>query len=316
MDGQYLTGMLATTLRENGLAQAFPLRTQYDFLWKAAVQFVKKTRCMSTDQVITTVANQTTYDMVPDFLQFNLMDTYNRYFITFFDGTNTNNVYFRDYNMIRYQTVTSAVPLPFNFTNNDKPGPVTNITGTAAVASSGGVLVDTTAPFATPAGVQLVYPGDIVHDVTSLDYGIVTAFNSSSSVTTALFDSNNASTIGYWTSGDSYVIVPQGRKQLILNPPPLATGCTVTIPGYIRRPAPVYTPYDSYPFDSQYAMALVFYACWLAKYQDSEPQLADAFYKYWDAQVREGIKDQQKGLNRFGFRVNMIKRSYDDRSYR
>ena len=62
-------------------------------------------------------------------------------------------------------------------------------------------------------------------------------------------------------------------------------------------------------------MALVFYACWLAKYQDSEPQLADAFYKYWDAQVREGIKDQQKGLNRFGFRVNMIKRSYDDRSY-
>ena len=109
--------------------------------------------------------------MVPDFLQFNLMDTYNRYFITFFDGTNTNNVYFRDFNMIRYQTSHFCGPYLSTLRTTTSPA-VTNITGTAAVASSGGVLVDTTAPFATPAGVQLVYPGDIVHDVTHLDYGI------------------------------------------------------------------------------------------------------------------------------------------------
>ncbi len=309
-----MTGMLLRVLRENNLSQFLPLRTQYDYLWKAATQFVKRARCMSENQVITTVASQATYDQNPDFLQFNLMDTYNRYFVTYFDGTNTNNVYFRDYSMVVYQNVTQPVPLPFNFTNNDKQGPVTNITGTAANTSN--VLTDATAPFTNSAGVQLVFPGDIVHDTTSGAYGLVTQFQSSTSVVTALFDASTGSTVETWTAGDGYVIVPQGRKQLILNPPPLASGCTVTIPSYIRRPSPVYTPYDSYAIDSQYALALVYYACWLAKYQDEEPQLGDSFYKYWDAQVREGVRDQQKGLNRIGYRVNMVKRSYDDRSYR
>jgi len=306
MDGAYLTGMLMTMLRENSLSSAFPLRTLYDYLWKAATQFVKKTRCMSGNQVITTVAGQAAYDMNPDFLQFNLMDSYNRYFVLFYDGTNTNSIYFRDYSAIIYGNQTQAVPLPFNFTNNDKPGPVANITGSAG--STGPALTDSAAPFGK------AFAGDIVHNTTTGDYGLVTAVTSSSALATAILD--DSGNVGSWNIGDSYVIVPQGRKQLILDPPPLASGCTVTIPSYIKRPAPVYAPYDSYPFDSQYALALIYYAAWLAKYQDMEPQLGDAFYKYWDVQVREGVRDQQKGMNRIGFRVNMIKRAYDDRSYR
>jgi hypothetical protein len=313
MDGTYLIGQLQTVLRENSFSQFIPLRSQYDYLWKAAVEFVKRTRCMSANQAFTTVAGQSSYDQNPDFLQFGLMDTYNRYFLQYNDGTNTNNIYFRDFNMVVYANQTTSVPLPFNFTNNDKAGPATNITGTAG-AGSGANLLDAAAPFAS-SGVQIVFPGDEVHDSTTGYYGLVTAYNSSSSIATAIFDSTG-STTETWTVGHGYVVVPQGRKQIILSPPPSASGCIVTVPSYVKKPNPVFTPYDSYPFDSQYALALAFYAAWLAKYQDEQPQLGDAFYKYWDAQVRAGIKDQQKGFNRFGYRVNMIKRSYDDRSYR
>jgi len=310
MDGKSLTNGLAAILNETVSSSSFmESRVSYDYIYEAVLEFVRRTRVLTASQTITTVADQSAYDLNADFLQLYLRDNENRYVIKYNDGTNDYFLSFRDYEAITYGNQTDSVSIPSNFSIIDKATLTTRITGTVTSngASSNGecTCTDSAAPFSA------VKVGDDIHNTTDGSDGVVIGITSTSALVTALF----GGTDNDWDTSDAYVIVPQGRKQLILDPPPETVGQTVTI-HYVQKPDPVYSPYKTYRFDRQYEPAIIKYAAWLYKYRDSEPDFGNAFYKFWDSQVRMASKTEQKSLNKPSMRVNMIKRSYDYRSYR
>ena len=310
MDGRSLTNGLAQLINETVSSSDFlDSRSSYDFLYEAACEFCRRTRVLTATQTITTVANQSGYDLNPDFLSFYLRNSQNQYVIKHNDGTSDNFVYFRDYEANLYSNQTTAVPYPSSYSIIDTPTLTTRITGTvtsAGVSSNGEcTLTDSAAPFSA------VCVGDDVHNTTDSSDGLVIGITSTSAIVTALF----GGTDNDWDSSDAYVIVPQGRKQLILDSPPSVSGHTITLQ-YVQKPLPVYSPFATYRFDRQYEPALVKYAAWLYKYKDSEPNFGDAFFKYWDMQCRMANKTERKSFDNLSMRVNFNKRSYGDRSYR
>lgn len=155
--------------------------------------------------------------------------------------------------------------------------------------------------------------GDTVYNLTSNDTGVVVATSSNSTVITAMFDSANGAS-GSWAVNDAYYIAPQPRKQLIIDPPSLTAGHTITVE-YVQRPDPVYSMRRSYRIPDIYMSAIVKYAAWLYKYRDQQPAFGDALYKLWELELRRA-KGMELKQDRFRFRVNFTKRSYRDRSYR
>jgi len=147
-----------------------------------------------------------------------------------------------------------------------------------------------------------------VHNTTDGSDGIVLSKTSSTVLVVALFNGTNDD----WTSGDSYVIQPQGRMKLVLSQPPSTAGETITL-NYIKRPDPVYSHYGTYRFQSHHLMALVKYAAWLYKYKDREPQTGDMLFQYWDRQVGIGSEQTRNAMNRKGFKVNRKVRRYGTR---
>lgn len=310
MDGKSLTNGLAALLNETVSSSSFlESRVSYDYLYEAACEFVRRTRVLTASQTITTVADQTNYDLNADFLSLYLRDSQNRYTVKFNDGSNDYFLPFRDYEAITYANNTTSVTIPSNFSIIDKSTLTDRITGSVtsdgASTNSECTCTDSSAPFTN------VKVGDDIHNTTDGSDGVVIAVTSTSALVTALFGGTN----NYWTSGDAYVIVPQSRKQLVLDPPPSTAGYTVTIK-YVQKPDPVYSPYRTYRFDRQYEPAIIKYAAWLYKMRDSEPDFGHAYYQYWDAQVRMAAKTEHKSFNNPSMRVNFNKRSYADRSFR
>jgi hypothetical protein len=179
-------------------------------------------------------------------------------------------------------------------------------TSTSAVASDLAPLVDSAASFSTT-----VNPLDLIHNVTDSSDGLVISVTNGTTLQTKLWGGTN----NFWTSGDTYIIVPQGRKSLVVDPPSNVSGHTITVP-YIQKPNPVYSKYASYRFDPMFGPAIVKYAAWLFKYRDREPQYGDAWYQYWSNAIARATAVTNKAYDRTRFRVNMIKRSLYDRSYR
>lgn len=309
MDGKSLTNGLAELLNENVSSSSFmESRVSYNFIYEAVLEFCRRTRVLTSSQTITTVANQAAYDINTDFLELYLRDNRNRYVVKYNNG-NDYFIPFRDYEAVTYANQTTSIALPSNFSIIDKQTLTDRITGTvtSAGASSNGecTCTDSAAPFTS------VKVGDDIHNTTDGSDGVVIGVTSTSALVTALF----GGTDNDWDSSDAYVVVPQGRKQLILDPAPSTSGHTVTIM-YVQKPDPVYSPYKTYRFDRQYEPAIIKYAAWLYKYKDADPNFGDAFYKFWDAQVRMAAKTEHKSFNKPSMKVNFIKRSYSDRSYR
>ncbi len=314
MDGQSLLNKLNSLLLENSSYSRFiDEKTSYDYLYAAAVEFARRTKCLTGIQTITTVASQANYDLAHDFAGLYVTDTRAEMVVKFNDGNADYWVKYRPYDAIYYANtygVTGATaPIPYNFGITDKATSGSRITGTA---SSGGTasmgecaLIDATAPFAN------VSPGDSVYNITDASGGVVLAKVSSGQLTTALF----GGTGNDWTLSDSYVVVSQGLKQIVLDPPPTSSGCTLTVP-YLAMPSPVYSPYGAYRFDSSSDMALVHYAAYLYKYRDRDPNKGDAFYKHFDMECRKLSDAEKQRMNRNRIRVTMVKRSMTDRSYR
>ena len=310
MDGKSLTNGLAVILNETVSSSDFlSSRASYDFLYEAACEFVRRTRVLTTTQTITTSASVASYDLNADFSGLYLRDSQNRYTIKYNDGSTDYFLPFRDYESVAYANQTTAALIPSNFSLIDDATLPARITGTvtSAGASSNGecTLTDSAAPFTS------VKVGDDVHNTTDESDGVVIGITSTSALVTALF----GGTDNDWDSSDAYVIVPQGRKHIVFDPPPSMSGHVATL-HYVQKPQPVYSPYTTYRFDRQYAPALIKYAAWLYKYKDSEPNFGDAFYKYWDAQCRMAAKTEHKSFDKPTMRVNMVKRSYGSRSFR
>ena len=305
MDGKSLVYTLGHVLREGDESTLLDDKTSYDYLWKAAIQFVKKTKCLTATQTITTVASQRVYDLDVEYSGLYLQDSYARYFVKINDGTNDTFVYSRDYDAVIFTNNTSTAAIPSSFSIIDKAVQFANITGTATTGSATSTLKDSTAPFANVA------VGDNAHDVTDASDGVVTAVTSTSQITAPLFGGTDDT----WTSADAYVIVPQGRKQIVFDPIPSTSDYTITV-YYLKRPDPVYSPYGSYPFDTQYELALAYYAAWLYKYREDKPAYGDNYYKYWMMETNEAVRDTNRAMNRNGYKVVKFRRSLGNRSYR
>jgi hypothetical protein len=299
MDGKELLYRLRFLLNEDSDSGFLDSKSSYGYLHEAATEFTRRTNCLKATQTITTVVDQSSYTLNADFLNLYLKTEENEFYIKYNDGSNDYFLTGRDYEDIIYGNDTTSVSIPSGFAMIDDPTLDDRITGTTTsdgAASSGeSILTDTAADF-TDASI-----GDIVHNVTDGSDGVILA--KGAGLTTALFNGTNND----WTAGDSYIIQPQGRLQVVLDPPPSTAGHTITV-HYTQRPKPVYSVYGTYRFQSQYMDALVKYAYFLYKYRDREPDYGNIMFQVFDRQVRQYGVSLNKSFNRNQLKVNFKKR--------
>ena len=198
----------------------------------------------------------------------------------------------------------STQTIPTCFSLRDKQTLNTQVTGTATSDgdASGGkaLLTDTSGVFWTT---DYVWPGDTVHNTTDGSVGVLLSVESTTTAYCALF----GGTDNEWDSSDAYVIQPQGRVELILDPPPKNSGDVMEI-YYVASPPPVYDDYGVYRFRQHICEAIVKYAAWLYKYRDSEPDFGDRFYVQWDKAVRDESSDLNPYLKERRLKVSFKRR--------
>ncbi len=288
----------------------------YDCLYEAAIKSVERTNLLTATQSITTIADTASYNLEPDFLKLYLTDNRNNFYIKYSDGTNTYFLYQQDYGQVVLANNTASVLIPNTFTIIDAAAP-TRMTGTAT--STGALthsytifgstlgestLTDTGASFGT------VSAGDIIHNTYDASHGIVVAESSATACICALFDGTN----NYFTlTTDTYILTPQNRYKIILDPPPSTAGHTITV-YYVQRPTPVYSYYRAYKMPYDYREPLLSYAAWKYRYRDREPNFGDGYYKFWDMSVRELGRMHNKTTIKRDFTVNLIKRNNRSRT--
>jgi hypothetical protein len=310
MDGATLLRELRMILQETSDTSWMDKKSSYDYLYEAAVSTAERTNLLTGTQTITTVSSQVAYNLNPDFLKIQLTDNEERPFIKFNDGSDDYFIYQSSYDSIISGDNDDDVEIPSCFAITDA-GDQTRLTGTCTstgtLSNEESNLIVSGAPFSGAA------VGDIVHNTTDGSSGYVVATSSTTTVTTSLFGGTN----NYWTSGDAYILNPQSRFKLVLDPPPADSGNSITV-YYIKRPNPVYSPYRAYSFPVNFKGALVKYAAWLYKYRDREPNYGDAFFKFWDSQTRLYGRTINKALGgpRRGFRVIMKKSANPMYSYK
>jgi hypothetical protein len=308
MDGKTLTREVQQLLEEQASGTWLDTKTTYDFLYDAALATTSRVRAFTSSQSITTVIGQTDYILNADFMGLYLTDNMNRHFIKYNDGTNDSFIFAATIDSVYLQDNSTQQSVPDNFAIGDA-GPQEQITGSATstttLTNGESSLVDTNADFST------VNVGDFIHNTTDGSNGVVQQVVSSTNLLTASFDGTN----NFWSSGDAYIINPQGRFKIVLNPPPSIGTGTITIP-YLQKPAPVYSLYRTYPFAPPYKKAITSLAAFWYKYRDRDPKFGDKLYQVWDMTVKQLNKDLNTIMNRKGFRVNFIKRAQRTGSYR
>jgi hypothetical protein len=299
MDGTSALYALRQLLEEDSSSGFLDTYTSYQFLNEAAVDFARATRCLKATQSITTVASTSTYDINRDFMGLYMRNKSKKYVLQYNDGSNNHFITWKPYEdviLADQSSETATVPTNFTFIDENAVATQLSSTTTAAGAATGGksTLTDTAADFSD------VEAGDSVHNTTDSSDGVVVSKTSSTVLKTALFNGTD----NEWGSGDSYVIQPQGRMQLVFNPPPSTASHTATL-YYLQRPAPVYTSYDTFRFPSDFMPALIKYAAWLYKYRDSEPNFGDKWYVYYVRETRRYGAQVEKINSRKRFTVSL-----------
>jgi len=297
MDGKALRRAVREALLESDISTFMDDRTTYDYAWEGASEYAAETCGVWGTQSITTVADQAAYDLEPDFLQ-PLLHQEGDYFLKFNDGTSNHFIYgganYADIVLADRSSNSAAVPDRWTVMPKTTLPTQLSSSATSTAAAAGGkcTLTDSGADFSDVA------PGDVVHNTTDGSDGLVVTYTSSTSVDTALF----GGTANDWTSGDSYVIQPQARHQVIFDPPPSASGDTVTL-SYVKRPAPVYHDYGVYNLPVQdIRQALTAYVVMKYKYRDQRPQESDHAYQIWQRALREG----KRGLGRMASKSRAV----------
>ena len=309
MDGKEALYQLRHLLGEGAESGFLDDRISYQYINNAAEEFVSRTECLTGTQTLTTVADQVGYTLNADFVEVYLRDRDNRLRLPYNDGSSSYNdfIYFKGYNEIIMANNIASVSKPDSFAVIDDSTLDSRLSGTAtgAGASSGGecTLTDSAADFSD------VSPGDIVHNTTDGSDGVVISKTSSTVLVTALFNGTD----GDWTSSDAYVIQPQGRLQLVFDPPPSSGGHTATV-HYIKRPEPVYSDYGMFRFQSQHMQAILKYAAFNYKYRDQDPNFGDAYFQHWDREVRRAANNTGKSLNKEKLVVNFKGRRCGNKS--
>ena len=308
MDGREMKYRVQLALDEETDGSFLDEKTVYDYINEGALEIARKTNALTSTQSITTVADQTGYTINADFLSLYLKDKSGDFFIKYNDGTSNHFIRWGSYEDIILYDDTTSVLIPSNFSITDDPTLDSKVSGTetsgGTKSSSSGeaTLTDSAADFSD------VSPGDIVHNTTDSSSGVVVSKTSSTVLVTALFpDDPSATTDSDWDASDAYVIQPQGRFRIVLNPPPSTAGHTITF-YYVQKPAPVYSNFGTFRYPQHLDLATVKYAAWLFKYKDREPSFADRLYQMADAEMRRGKHGVDKALIRSKVRVNMLAR--------
>jgi hypothetical protein len=302
MDGWTLLFELRESLNESSSSTYLNDQVSYGHLYSAAQKINLATAAITSSQTITTTATTSEYGLNPDYMGLYLMDLNKELFVKYNDLIDDYFVTFQPYEEVYYQNNSDDKSIPDRFTIKDVTTAVANVTGNA---SAGGALVNGEATL-TDASIATKFAtiaaGDLVHNTTSAYHGIVISKTSSTALVTAMFDENGDAKA--WDLADAYIVVPQGRFALVVDPPSLTSLHTITVP-YIKKPSPVFSPYRSYSFPLECKDAMVEYAAFKYKYRDREPSFGDKFYQWFDKEVKDISKQTRHSLNRGGFTMNM-----------
>lgn len=291
MDGKDLLRRYKELLHIKSTDTDFDERTGYDYLYAAAREWVIQTECLTATQSITTTANVATYTLNGDFLSLYLKEN-DRFYLKYNDGTDDYFIYFKPYQEVIFDNNTTGISVPSYFTITDDPTLDTLISKTSGAADGGSAAGGKSTLTFSTAIFGDVTPGDIIHNIDDVSDGVILSTESTAKILeTALF----GGTDNEWDIDDSFIIQPRRRFLLQFDPPPSTASHTVTF-YYLRKPRPVYTDYDVYEIAYEYGDVLCKYAAWLYKYRDQEPQFGDAFYKYWDMQIKKYRRLTRKGL--------------------
>lgn len=296
MDGQSMLYKLENLLNEDSTSAFLDNRTSYEYLWDAAIEFVDRTGSLTATQEITTVADQTDYTLNADFLRLYLEGTDNNYIVKYNDGTTSTFLPWKPYDEIITEDQTNSVTRPSSFTLlSDVIDSQISSTTTSAGTAVGGLatLTDTGEDFSD------VSAGDIVHNTADGSDGYVVSKTSSTALVVALF----GGTDNDFTSGDAYVIQPQGRKKLVLNPPPANASDTITV-YYVPTPAPVFSSYGIYRVPQQYLVAVISYAAFMYKYRDREPNFGDNLFAIFERGVKRANRTLKNSVSKRTFKVS------------
>ena len=304
MDGKRLSYELRQLLNEEEGSNQLDSFTTFNLLNEGAVQLNQRLKHIKKDQSITTVADQTDYTLNADFISLYREDNLGYQLIDYSDGTTIyklrvteEDVFFRNKTN---ETVTS-VTIPERFAVVDDKTLDSQVSGTTtstAAASAGkATLTDTAGDFSDVSG------GDTVHNTTDGSMGVVISKTSSTVLVTALF----GGTANDYTSGDAYVIQPQARYKIVLDPPPKTAGHTVTVP-YVARPVPVYSDYDMFRFPNHYKRALIYFAAGFYKYRSDEPNFGNVWFQQAEVAMRDAVGNSNKALHRRRVQVNFKRR--------
>lgn len=299
MDGKTLKYQVRQLLEEDASSGFIDDLTTYQFLNEAAVNLQQKSMYLKSTDSITTVASTSAYDLNADYMGLYLKNNRKNYFIKYNDGSANSFVEWSPYELIiTGDQSSSSASVPGRFSVIGKSSLGSQVTGTATSAgdSTGGksALTDTTADFSD------VEAGDWVHNTTDTSHGIVISKTSATVLQTALFNGTNDD----WSSSDAYVVQPQGRLELIVDPPSSTASHTITV-YYLQRPAPVYSEYDVFLFPREYTPVLTKYAAWLYKYRDREPNYGDKWYVFYESHANRLKSQTNHMLRRHNFTMNL-----------
>lgn len=277
MDGKTITNRVLQLLNETSSSALINTRATYDFINDGAKDWVFKTECLTAEETLTTVASQAGYVLPADYLGLYLKES-NKFFVKYYDSSNYIFIYYRDYADVYYDNDTTTVDIPSYFTIKDYGSLYAQVTGTASAdgAASGGKCLLTTAT----DKFDNVSAGDMVHNTTDGSDGVVLSKTDNKNIYIALFGGTNNDI----TSGDSFVIQPRGRMQLICDPPPTTGSQSIYVP-YLQAPAPVYDDYGIFRISFDYTEALASYAAWRYKYKDKAFDYGDKFYQSYLAEI-------------------------------
>jgi len=318
MDGLTLLRDLRQHLQEQELGTWMDDKSSYDYLWRGAIEFVGRTKILTTTQTITTVAGQRAYKLNADYLQPQLFDDTNQPFVKYYNGSNYTFVRFREYDPMIIGNQTTSVSIPNTWSITDYPME-NSITSSITFTSTGTLVWDESILFRTQSeGISGISAGDSVLNATDESQGIVTEVNPTLNtvvgkylVYTKMFGGSDNT----WEVGDDYKIIPQGKMQIVFDPPPSTSGHTVTV-YYVQRPAPVFSGYRSYRIPINFKQALIYYAAYLYKARDREPQFGALELQMFEAEVKKACVQFGRTLNRKGFKVNFMKNATEYGSLR
>lgn len=304
MVGHVLTRQLRERLGENSTSSWINVQLSYDLIYEAVLEFVDRTACLQKSGNITTGANLSSYTLPYDFQRLYMRDTNGDYFIRYVDSNNSvNNIIFDDYTNIILNNNTDnnsvAVPSTFCILPSSAANQVSNNTTAAGTIDSNTSL--STMTDANGSFVSTVSVGDDVFDTLNSYSGKVVTVSSNTALSTALYASNGTA-VG-WANATTYMIQPQMRFSLVVDPPTETANETITI-YYVYKPDIVYSPYKAYPIHYQYLSPIVDYAAWLYKYRDMEPNFGDKWYIAFDTITKQLKNRYDTSVRKKGWTVN------------